>query len=77
MRDHLPGVYIYGALTIIMLFIGSIIAMDGVGLFLVIACSGCSYFASLAGYAGRNIVCNFFMVGAVLMGIIALISIIT
>jgi hypothetical protein len=76
-EDHLPGVYIYGALTVVMLFISSLVALNGLGLFLTIVCSGCSYFASLAGYAGKNIVSNFFTVGAILAGFLALISIIT
>ena len=75
--DHLLGIYIYGALTVVMLFVASLVVVDGVALFLIILCSGCAYVASSAGYAGKNMVCNFFVVAAILTGLLSLVSIIT
>ncbi len=74
--DHLPGVYIYGALTIVFLFLGNLLSLNTGGTAAAICCCAASYFASVAGYAAMDRLCNAFWCLAVFSGALSFLSLI-
>ena len=70
-RDHLAGVYVYGALAIAMLFAMSWIESERFAMLLTVAAAGSSYAASVTGYANLPAICNTFVGLAVAFGLLA------
>ena len=48
-KEYLPGVYLYGGMAVLMLFVAHLVAGGTAGVMLAAACAGASYGASLAG----------------------------
>lgn len=76
MPVYLPGVYIYGALCVVMLFLANLLSGGNGGVCMAIACAGASYFASLAGMADKSRLCSILWAAACLLGVLSFLSLI-
>lgn len=75
-KNHIPGVYIYGALTILMLFAAALVVGAKFSMIHAIVCAACSYGASLAGAAFYDRACNVLWFAAVASGLAAFFTLI-
>ncbi|WP_150524020.1 hypothetical protein [Roseibium sediminis] len=73
---HLPGVYIYGALTVVMLFLANLLSLNTGGALAAIVCSGAAYFASVGGCLSMDRLCNILWCVSVFAGVLSLAALI-
>ncbi|MEJ8474603.1 hypothetical protein [Roseibium algae] len=69
---YVPGVYLYGCLSLAMLFCANAIAADQWGIAFAIAASGFSYVSSVAGVVNQNVYADQLASGAVAFGLVSL-----
>ncbi len=72
--EHLPGVYIYGALAVLMLFLANLLSGGTAGVMMAIASAGASYGASTAGWMMYDRLCNVLVLVACLLGVLSFLS---